>query len=156
MANLIYTLQQILAYGKNPRTAFKKVYAELTALDGRIDNVEAGTVASGSISSDELANGAVIEAKLGTGAVTSGKIGTGAVSTAKIADAAVTPVKMFDNYIDSAGVTTAALTAAIADPATLVDGTQYIIKDTADSNKIKPVVVAGGAFLVGAALTAAA
>jgi hypothetical protein len=31
-----------------------------------------------------------------------------------------------------------------------------VIKDTADSNKIKLVVVAGSAFLVGAALTAAA
>jgi len=125
-------------------------------LDDRLTDAEAGVVAEGSISSGELANGAVIEAKLGTGAVTAGKIGTSAVTTIKINDGAVTPAKLFDNYIDSAGVTNAALTASIGDPATLVDGTIYVIKDTADSNKIKPVYIAGSAFLVGAALTAAA
>lgn len=135
-------------------------------LDTRVANISAGVPEDGSVTAAKLAadaveeakikNGAVVEGKLGTGAVTAGKIGTSAVTTIKINDGAVTPAKLFDNYIDSAGVTIAALTAAIADPATLVDGTIYVIKDTADSNKIKPVYVAGSAFLVGAALTAAA
>jgi hypothetical protein len=131
------------------------IMENFTALDERITNTEAGVVAEGSIGSDEIANGAVIEGKLGTGAVTSGKVGTGAITEAKIGAGAVTPAKLFDNYIDSAGITIEALTAAIADPATLVDGTQYVIKDTSDSNKIKPIIVAGSVFLVGAALTAA-
>ena len=137
------------------RMVSKILWAILEDLDDRVSDAEAGVVAEGSISTDELANGAVTESKLGTGVVTSGKLGTSAVTTIKINDAAVTPDKLFDNCIDSAGVTTAALTTAIAAPATLVDGTVYIIKDTSDSDKIKPVTVVGGAFIVGAAWTAA-
>ena len=90
------------------------------------------------------------------GSIAATAIDTSGLVAAQIADGAITPAKMSDHYIDSAGVTIAALTAAIAAPATLVDGTIYVIRDTADSNKIKLVVVAGSAFYVGAALTAAA
>lgn len=116
-------------------------------LDERLADAEAGVVAAGSISSDELANGAVVEAKLGTGAVTSGKI----------ADASVTAAKLRGDIkgYTSAGVTTAALTAAIADPATLSDNFIAVVTDSADSNAIKIVTVKAGAFYVSAALTAA-
>ena len=124
------------------------------ALYKMIKQVAAGDMAAGSVQTDDVANGAITEGKIATGAVTSGKLGNGAVSTAKIADDAVTPAKISGVGIDSAGVTITALTAAIGDPATLNDGV-YIVKDTADSNKIKPVYVKGGAFLVGAAATAA-
>lgn len=73
---------------------YNAIKTELTAIDTRIDSVEAGTVAEGSISEAELANGAVSESKLATGAVTSGKLGTGAVATAKLADAAANAVKI--------------------------------------------------------------
>jgi len=119
----------------------------LEDLETRISNVAAGTVEAGSISSDELANGAVTEPKLGTGAVTSGKMADGSVSAAKLRG----DIKSFD----SAGVTIETLTAAIADPATLPDGYTAQVKDTSDSNKIKLVTVRSGAFLVGAAFTAA-
>lgn len=161
---LLHTLQEMKKCLR--KKAAIMLREELAALDSRVTDVAAGVPEDGSVTAAKLAadaveeakikNGAVVEGKLGTGAVTAGKIGTGAVTTIKINDGAVTPAKLYDSYIDSAGVTTVALTAAIGDPATLVDGTRYLIKDTADSNKIKPVYVAGSAFGIGAALTAAA
>ena len=102
------------------------------------------------------AAGSILGTSIETGGITKDQIAADAVESAEIKDGAVTPAKLSDHYINSAGVTIAALTAAIAAPATLVDGTIYVIRDTADSNKIKLVVVAGSAFYVGAALTAAA
>lgn len=96
---LLGTLGGLLAFGKNPRKAFRKVWNELEGLDDRIDDVEAGVVAAGSISETELANGAVTESKLGTGAVTSGKLGNGSVATAKLADDAVTQDKIADDSV---------------------------------------------------------
>lgn len=51
--------------------AFK---TELTAIDTRIDSVEAGTVAEGSIDTPELADGAVENDKVGADAITSDKM----------------------------------------------------------------------------------
>lgn len=125
----------------------KCLYDLIKEVDDKVESVEAGEVATGSISSDELANGAVIEAKLGTGAVTSGKIADGSVTAAKLRG----DIKPFT----SAGVTITALTAAIADPATLPDGYIAAVKDSADTDKIKIVTVFGGAFYVSLAQTAA-
>ena len=76
--------------------------------------------------------------------------------TVTIADDAVAPANILGFAKDSAGVTAAALTAAIGAPGTLNEGAIYVVKDTADADKIKLVAVKGGAFYVGAALTAAA
>lgn len=105
MANLLYTARKVMHYSRNVPEVIRHIYAELTALDDRIDDVEAGTVAAGSISSDELANGAVIEAKLGTGAVTSGKLGSNAVTQLKIDDDAVgaAELKIVERNITIAG-----------------------------------------------------
>jgi len=126
----------------------KCLYDLISEVDARVEDVEAGVVAAGSINSDELANGAVVEAKLGTGAVTSGKI----------ADTSVTAAKLRGDIksVTSAGVTITALTSAIADPATLPDGYITVVKDSADTDKIKVVTVFGGAFYVSVAQTAAA
>lgn len=142
---LLYTIAQVF---RGRFVIPKKLYALLSDLDTRIADAEAGVVAAGSISSDELANGAVIEAKLGTGAVTSGKI----------ADTSVTAAKLRGDIksVTSAGVTITALTAAIADPATLPDGYIAVVKDSADTDKIKIVTVFGGVFYVSLAQTAAA
>jgi hypothetical protein len=136
--------------------AVKTELADITAGIPENGSVTAAKLAADAVEEAKIKNGAVVEGKLGTGAVTAGKLGAGAVTTIKINDEAVTPAKLFDNYIDSAGVTNVALTTAIGDPATLVNGTIYVIKDTTDSNKIKPVYVADSAFLIGTALTAAA
>lgn len=125
----------------------KFMYALLKDLDDRIDDVEAGTVAAGSIGTDEIANLAVTEGKIATSAVTSGKIADGSVSAAKLRG----DIKP----ITSAGVTIVALTAAIGDPATLPDGYIAAVKDTADADRIKLITVFGGAFGVSAAQTAA-
>ena len=76
------------------RMVSKILWAILEDLDDRVSDAEAGVVAEGSISTDELANGAVTESKLGTGAVTSGKLGNGEVGTAKLADDAVNKDKL--------------------------------------------------------------
>lgn len=109
-------------------------------------NAGIAAAAANSIPGEDLTNASVTVTQLANNAV----------ETAKIKDGAVTPAKKAAVAINSAGVTTAALTAAIADPATLVEGAVYAVKDTADANKIKLVAVRGGAFYVGAALTAAA
>lgn len=91
---LLYSGRKVMQYARNAPLVIQKLYKELDELDGRIDDVESGVVAAGSISETEIANGAVTESKLGTGAVTSGKIGTGAVGTAKLADDAVSYAKL--------------------------------------------------------------
>lgn len=96
---LLTTWKNLLKKVRAPRVAFKLVWNELTELDSRIDDVESGVVAAGSISETELANGAVTESKLGTGAVTSGKLGNGSVATAKLADDAVTQDKIADDAV---------------------------------------------------------
>lgn len=103
--SLLYTARNIMTFSRNVPEVIKRVYAELTALDGRIVDVEAGVVATGSISSDEIANGAVIEAKLGTGAVTSGKLGAGAVTQAKVGADAIgaAELKIVERNITIAG-----------------------------------------------------
>lgn len=58
-------------------------------------------------------------------------------------------------YVPSAGITIAALTAAIGNPTTLHDGTFVFIKDTTDSNAIRAIVVIGGAFYYGGKYTVA-
>ena len=58
-------------------------------------------------------------------------------------------------FYSSAGVTITALTAAIGAPAGFVDGTVVMVKDTDDTNKIKFVIVVGGAFYHSGAYTAA-
>lgn len=102
------------------------------------------------------AAGSIPAADIDAAGIVAAQIASDAVETAKIKDNAVTPAKMSDHYIDSAGITIAALTAAIAAPGTLVDGTIYVIRNTSDANKIYLVSVAGGAFFVSAAQAAAA
>jgi len=104
----------------------------------------------------DAAAGSILGSAIEAGGIVAAKLASDAVETAKIKDGAVTPVKMSGHYKASAGVTIVALTAAIGDPAGLVEGSVYVVKDTADSNKIKLVAVQNGAFFVGAALTAAA
>ena len=96
--------------------------AALIALDERIEDVEAGTVAEGSISETELANGAVTESKLATGAVTSGKLGNGSVATAKLADASVNNAKLSFKTVEVT-VNTGSLSGSSAADATIVGGT---------------------------------
>lgn len=132
---LLITWKNLLRKVRAPRVAFKLVWNELVALDGRIDDVEAGTVAAGSISETELANGAVTESKLGTGAVTSGKLGNGSVATAKIADDAITAGKLGFKAV----VVTVALeatTGSSAADATLVDGALLGILPTGNQDQI--------------------
>jgi hypothetical protein len=71
---LLGTLGGLLAFGKNPRKAFRKVWRELEELDSRVVDAEAGVVAEGSIDTLELADGAVETDKLGDGAVDSSKM----------------------------------------------------------------------------------
>lgn len=52
---LIKTARQVMHYARNPPELVTKIWAELTALDSRVTNAEAGVVAPGSISADELA-----------------------------------------------------------------------------------------------------
>jgi hypothetical protein len=52
--------------------------------------------------------------------------------------------------------TVVGLTAAFGDPALLADGTVFVIKDSADGNKVKMVSVMGGAYYLGAEMPAAA
>jgi len=111
-----------------------------------ISDIDAGVPEDDSITTVKIKNLNVTEQKLATNAVTSGKVANGAI----------TPAKLSDTYIDSAGITIAALTSAIAAPATLVDGTVYVVKNTSDANKIYIVTVASGAFFLSAAQTAAA
>jgi hypothetical protein len=89
---LIHTLQEMKKCLRKKAAII--LHEELAALDTRVSDAEAGVVAEGSISTDELANGAVTESKLGTGAVTSGKLGNGEVGTAKLADDAVNKDKL--------------------------------------------------------------
>lgn len=72
--SLDFTLRDVITFAKNPRPAFKKVYKMLQSLDDRIDDVEAGTVAAGSIDTEELAGGAVETDKLGDDSVDSSKL----------------------------------------------------------------------------------
>jgi hypothetical protein len=53
---------------------YNAVKKELVAIDTRIDSVEAGTVAPGSIDTPELADGAVENDKVGAAAITSDKM----------------------------------------------------------------------------------
>lgn len=126
---------------------FRGLYDLISDLSTKVENVEAGTVAAGSISTDEIANLAVTEGKINTGAVTSGKIADGSVTAAKLRG----DVKSFT----SAGITITALTAAIGDPASLPDGYIAFIKDSSDSNHVRAVVVMGNAFYYGGVYTAA-
>lgn len=103
-----------------------------------------------------LAKHAAGLADAAAGSIAGVKLEDGGVVTDKIADDAITPAKILGFAKDSDGVTAAKLTANIGNPAALNEGAVYVVKDTADSNKIKLVVVKGGAFFVGAALTAAA
>lgn len=136
--SLINTAREAMNFMRNPTTLVNMIWDEFTAMDNRIDDVEAGTVAAGSISSDELANGAVIEAKLGTGAVTSGKIGAGAVTAAKLSGELKSG--------SGAGYTIALVTTAFGDPATLSDAFTGIYKDTA-ATKYYVIVVFDDIFV---------
>jgi hypothetical protein len=65
--------------------------ALLDKLDDVVDavnNVAAGMLPNGSVSTAELADGAVTEGKLATGAVTADKLGAGSIGDAKVAAAA--------------------------------------------------------------------
>lgn len=67
--------QIIFSKGLGPLHAlFKASKAALEDLDGRIEDVEAGTVAPGSIDTDELADGAVEPDKLAPASVDSTKM----------------------------------------------------------------------------------
>jgi|GEM_PF-5660900 len=81
---LLGTLGGLLAFGKNPRKAFRKVWRELEELDDRIDDVESGVVAEGSIDTPELADGAVETDKVADAAIENGKLGAAAVDSSKM------------------------------------------------------------------------
>ena len=135
----------------------KFCYDKLSDINDRMDNVEAGVVAEGSISSAELANGAVTEGKLATGAVTSGKLGAKAVTTAKIDDNAVGSDQLAALSVgepqlsgigkngNGAGYTIALLTANFGDPATIDDGFVGVYRDTTN-NKTYHISVFGDAY----------
>lgn len=116
MANLLYNARKVQSFARNIPEVIRLIYVELTALDTRIVDVEAGKVAAGSISSDEIANLAVTEGKIATGAVTSGKLGSGAVTQLKVGADAIgaAELKIVERNITIAGgaasgsVTTAA------------------------------------------------
>ena len=99
--------------------------------------------------------GSIAATAIDTSGIVAAQLASNAVETAKIKDGNVTKAKLANQYFACAG-TIAGLTAAIGAPAGLVQGAVYVIKDTADSNKIKIVVVQNSAFFIGAALTAAA
>lgn len=61
---LLYKARNAMAYSRKIPTLAKMIWAELAALDTRIDDVEAGTVAEGSIATAELADDAVTGAKI--------------------------------------------------------------------------------------------
>lgn len=61
---LLKTVDKIKAYCRNPSKLVDFIWAEFSALDSRIDDVEAGTVAEGSIDTAELADDAVESDKI--------------------------------------------------------------------------------------------
>jgi hypothetical protein len=125
----------------------KGLYDLIDEVDKSIEDIEAGTVPAGSISTEEIANLAITEGKIATSAITSGKIADGSISAAKL--------RGDMKGATSAGVTITALTAAFGDPATLPSNFLGFIKDSSDSNHIRAVVVVGGAFYYGGVYTAA-
>lgn len=82
--SLLKTVREVINICRNPVQLTKYTWAELTALDTRIDNVEAGTVAEGSIGTDELADKAVTTDKIDDEAVDTGQIAAGAATKTKI------------------------------------------------------------------------
>lgn len=71
---LIKTARQVMNFCRNPAKLVEYIWAEFSALDSRIDDVEAGTVAEGSIDTAELADEAVTSEKIADAAVDSSKI----------------------------------------------------------------------------------
>jgi hypothetical protein len=71
---LLKTARQVMNFARNPSKLVSLIWDEFTALDGRIDDVEAGTVAEGSIDTAELADGAVETDKIADDAVDSDKL----------------------------------------------------------------------------------
>lgn len=63
--SLLKTVREVINICRNPVQLTKYTWAELTALDARIDNVEEGTVAEGSIGTSEIAAGAATKTKIG-------------------------------------------------------------------------------------------
>jgi len=72
--SLIKTARQVMNFARNPSKLVGLIWDELTAMDTRIDDVEAGTVAEGSIDTAELADEAVTSEKIADAAVDSSKI----------------------------------------------------------------------------------
>jgi len=62
--SLLKTARQVMNFCRNPPKLVDYLYAELSALDQRVVDVEAGNVAEGSIGTDELADDAVDSSKI--------------------------------------------------------------------------------------------